>query len=674
LLNGLRKHVHGNNNPVDFFNSSTVEIMETLQGNTVFHMPHSSSAASDAFFDFEQTFFANYIPVTDERGALINRSNPIAVAVSANADPALAWAFIEALLTDTGLGVLGGRNGSVHISRLYAEDYLQRGISEELRQFGFRSIATSESVAVSTATSRILEYAELPTMRPSSMLIKPHVVVHSTLMDFLNSETSPEAALQDMENAILHWMGQEQHIEAYVPTPIDDITEGLPVRTLTIHADNRHTAMFQQAAVAMNASWQERNVGYTFELFMDDWPWNDSHAGDARNARLQTELMAGQGPDIFIWANMNLRNFAQIGIIADIYPLMDACELTNRSDFFEHVLEAFEFNGGLYIFPTSFGFHQVGINAHIPQQFIATHTARETITLREIMDTYVRVRSDSDFAHMRSGLNVASFHFDAIAAAMQPFIDFEARTVDLTHPRFIETLEAIRHAFDGRQSITSGGWSNAPGPDFFSPSGEMGDIIFDMSVMRGMAASPFFPRTENHFIEYRPLTDEVGRLLIQPFGESIWATLSITAAGQPELAWEFITYLLREYPHATGRARVCPIFGSSAYWAGQSIATPILRENAHMPRYLFETKTNPAQYGRFMGWDFSGPREQYIDMAMTRLAELNEMPVALANPIIHGEVFGGPDGINLLNFMDGVITAEAFAQMMQNSVSLWLIE
>jgi hypothetical protein len=45
-----------------------------------------------------------------------------------------------------------------------------------------------------------------------------------------------------------------------------------------------------------------------------------------------------------------------------------------------------------------------------------------------------------------------------------------------------------------------------------------------------MPASAFFPRTVNHFIEYRPIADEAGRLLIEPF-EGSWATLLIPAAG-----------------------------------------------------------------------------------------------------------------------------------------------
>jgi hypothetical protein len=111
-------------------------------------------------------------------------------------------------------------------------------------------------------------------------------------------------------------------------------------------------------------------------------------------------------------------------------------------------------------------------------------------------------------------------------------------------------------------------------------------------------------------------------------------------------------------------------------WAGYSIGTSILRETAGMTRRMvaIATETRRLNFISMMGWDFTGDREVYIDRAMARLEELREMPVTLSSTMILQSIWLGPNDSNLNNFMAGVITAEAFAQIIHNAVSLWLME
>jgi len=64
------------------------------------------------------------------------------------------------------------------------------------------------------------------------------------------------------------------------------------------------------------------------------------------------------------------------------------------------------------------------------------------------------------------------------------------------------------------------------------------------------------------------------------------------------------------------------------------------------------------------------PAAHEIQAAITRIAALNEHPPAPALPLIPQSLFRD----NLEMFMLGAMTATEFAHMMQNSVSLWLIE
>lgn len=71
---------------------------------------------------------------------------------------------------------------------------------------------------------------------------------------------------------------------------------------------------------------------------------------DSWNAGLtkfNTEIMAGNVPDIIDVSSLNYVQLASKGIIADLYPYIDADPELNRSDFFENVLHSMEVDGKL---------------------------------------------------------------------------------------------------------------------------------------------------------------------------------------------------------------------------------------------------------------------------------------------------------------------------------------
>ncbi len=63
---------------------------------------------------------------------------------------------------------------------------------------------------------------------------------------------------------------------------------------------------------------------------------------------LQTEIMAGNVPDILELSDLPYTQLAAKGLLADLYPMIDADAELNREDFFPNVFSALEVNGGLY--------------------------------------------------------------------------------------------------------------------------------------------------------------------------------------------------------------------------------------------------------------------------------------------------------------------------------------
>ncbi len=80
----------------------------------------------------------------------------------------------------------------------------------------------------------------------------------------------------------------------------------------------------------------------------DDYSSDDEADWNAGVNRLQTEIIAGNAPDLIDISLLSADRFGSSGLLTDLYPLIDADPELNRSDLNEHVLAAFEEDGKLY--------------------------------------------------------------------------------------------------------------------------------------------------------------------------------------------------------------------------------------------------------------------------------------------------------------------------------------
>ena len=231
--------------------------------------------------------------------------------------------------------------------------------------------------------------------------------------------------------------------------------------------------------------------------------------------------------------------------------------------------------------------------------------------------------------------------------------------------------ERIFGDMDGLIGIAAGWVTNAVENDFLTERSY--EQLFEMGSFKMMGTEAFFSRPSPFFVNYIPFTDDTGNLLFDITRNNTWATWAITAAGDSALAWEFMIYLLEAYYAPIGRAAVEPIWGTPVDWANESLATPIKRTH-------FESKTRMAleAYSNWPGTGFtythgSPERIREIDNAIQILAAQNEMPAAHINPFFPPLVWDIISPI-LENLQHGLITTEAAAQQIHNSIQLWLIE
>ena len=102
----------------------------------------------------------------------------------------------------------------------------------------------------------------------------------------------------------------------------------------------------------MVSQFNRSNPDYRIEV-TDYAQYNDYSTGNEEDwnagiTRLQTEIIAGNIPDILDMSLLSADRLGSKGILEDLYPYIDADPEFNRNDLMEHIIEAFEEDGKLY--------------------------------------------------------------------------------------------------------------------------------------------------------------------------------------------------------------------------------------------------------------------------------------------------------------------------------------
>ena len=402
--------------------------------------------------------------------------------------------------------------------------------------------------------------------------------------------------------------------------------------------------------------------------------------------RFQVSMMAGQGYDIFVPDGQSITALARLGLLTDIYTLIDNDPYVSRDDFFTNVLNAYEYDGGLYVFPLSFEFEYVGINARLPQSFIDRFAQLSTVTTMDLVEIYNDLIKEypEDFGYMQFGFvcSVSPMWCERgvnthLAAEIWGKLDTRANVASLLEPSFVNFLDgfssllaAVETNVWGRGHVV--GMPSSPG----SRSRFM-DIWADNAVFHTFCSfsSPMYAMFElnaPYFVYFTPLADSSNRLISinDSFGSSI--NFSVTSQACGDLAWAFINQALD--------TQMLSSISYGAFWHELSITTPIRRADFR-PRtesILEHTINNNLS---FSGEYHTQAREalvniltpegqqRQIDTVIARLEIYNSMPIA---PISFLPAYLFEDIVDDLLF--GLITAHDAAQRLQNRLSLWLIE
>ena len=683
---------HGTTLPMEMFtNPMSAEMLEIQSRRYAFTFARMNPTldTANALLEFADPHFIHYIPLAGESGGLLAPgATAFLYSVSVTADEAVAMAFLRQLTliipeshySDSSLYT------PIIRSAFNPENAFRRAILEPTTQ---RVLNRQDDIE--NAVSRLEAYLSKPIAIPAALFMLPAEVYSSVAHVALSTDSEPSEAAMEIWNMLNEWMGIGSNFEAdpewLAQIALMEARADLPVRTLRIMAPQELQRQLNQAAMTMNGDWANRGVEYRFNLEVS--PYN-VHEREEMAPRIATMMMAGMPYDMFtIYDDIPLWNWARTGLITDIWGLIDGNPLTDRTDFYTNVLEAFEHDGGLWAFPVSFGLQYIGISRRLPQYIIDNFAELDTISVRDAMDmhNYLLTSHNNDFGHMLFSKGARTEMWDEVLMhEIGSFINFDTRTSYLTDNGFISFISLLQAAFPilDYESMPDGG--------FVAHQQRLYNIshIYAFNVVDAwLTTQALIPMEDPSFIHHIPLTDDTGRLRIR-HGERLyygweglgtWMTLVYPSSGEGELAWEFTQHLIYSLVHTPSAHDI--VFSGFLMSGEESPVTPILRElfESHMTRSLtrsiLSSEATLAIFGeqyRIFPAHISNPvyKEQVVESAIERVSVYNEKPVVL-KPFFPA---GLRDGLIEIaeQFMRGLITVEAAAQSMHNRVSLWLIE
>ena len=205
-------------------------------------------------------------------------------------------------------------------------------------------------------------------------------------------------------------------------------TSDLPERTVLTLAGWGFEGPLRSAIEEFNRT----NVSYRIEA-TDYWEFSgDVHDWRAGIFTLNTEIISGRVPDIMYGFSLPLTLYANLGLLADLYPFIDADPDFTRDCFVENVFQTIEINGGLYEISPAFNVSTVIGHPQVVGEDMGWNMAE----FRSVMNA--NPQADIPFGE---GYTAMSFINMYLYHNMDEHVDRSTGTVNFETDDFVQLLE-----------------------------------------------------------------------------------------------------------------------------------------------------------------------------------------------------------------------------------------
>ena len=341
------------------------------------------------------------------------------------------------------------------------------------------------------------------------------------------------------------------------------------VITLAITENN---VELRSAVIEFNKS----NPNYRIKL-IDYTSHASTNAIDGAAEKLNSDIIAGNIPDMFmVGENLPFPSYAQKGLLADIYQLMDSDADINREDFLENILRAWSSGEKLYRIAPSFSIDTVIGKSD-------TIDGKTGWTLGEFEELDEAVPEGSELFYDMTRDRMLESLLDA---SLSSFINSESGQCSFNSEAFIRLLEHV----NTYPEETTDDSNTSSVVSFIGVAGigggrRMNSIMSDFSVEEAIRSGKVFLRnyTLNDIRAYqRELfvfggdVSFVGYPTAEANGSIIRSDMMLALSAKSsnlQGAWEFVKYLL-SYDYQTNLRENLPLSAAALDELGRLATLP----------------------------------------------------------------------------------------------------
>lgn len=362
--------------------------------------------------------------------------------------------------------------------------------------------------------------------------------------------------------------------------------------------------------------------------------------------KLNTEIISGNVPDIFVSDQLPIEQYGAKGLLYDLYTLIDADGELSRESFIPNILKAMESDGKLYSIASSFGIMSLVGNADVVGEEMGW-------TLQEMMDV-INAHPEVQYV-LDPGSTKAAILQTMLALNLNEYVDWATGECSFNSQDFIDMLDFLK-IFPEEFTYDDPG----TGPYELMSDGRQLLLQYDLRDFVDYQTCIVSTKGEAVFKGY-PTAEGVGNVL--SYADS---PLCIsTACKAPEEAWRFISSLLDEDSDEIEYFSGLPI-NARAYDAAEAEA---MKKETYKDEETGEVKEWPR---RTVGWgDFT------IDIyAMTKeeAQALRELINSTDRSTAYDKNVMNIVSEELQSFFSGAKSAEDTARLIQDRVGIYVNE
>ena len=365
--------------------------------------------------------------------------------------------------------------------------------------------------------------------------------------------------------------------------------------------------------------------------------------------KLNTEIISGNVPDIFVSDQLPIEQYGAKGLLYDLYTLIDADGELSRESFIPNILKAMESDGKLYSIASSFGIMSLVGNADVVGEEMGW-------TLQEMMDV-INAHPEVQYV-LDPGTTKAAILQTMLALNLNEYVDWATGECSFNSQDFIDVLNFC-NMFPEEYDYDSNNYESTPalvssGRQLLATFSASDFDSFQMyeAMFGGHLAFKGFPSAEGN-----------GNV-IMPTGSS----LSISSTCKDvDAAWRFIRAMLVEDYYSNENYYV---YGYPINQAAFDAAVAKAMEK----QYETDPETGEQVEVSTGGWGWDDFYIEVYAMSEEQEAQLRELVGSVERCYSYDQNIMNLVTEESADFFAGNKTAEQAASLIQDRVSIYVAE